>query len=67
MIMENEKDLEHNEELVADEEVKDDEQLEPEDELVGEKEYGKYDILISLVLIHDHQMGMCLICTLFPL
>jgi len=67
MIMESTKDLKNDKELVTEEELDDEEQLEPEDELVGEKEYGKDDILTSLVLIHDHQMGMCLICTLFLL
>ncbi|KAG7599426.1 Zinc finger CCHC-type [Arabidopsis suecica] len=73
MILETTKDLECDKELVAEEELEPEEQLEPEEhferdnELVAEKEYGKDGILTSLVLIHDHQMGMCLICTLFPL
>ena len=71
--MESTKDLEFDQELVAEEELEAEEQLEPEEhfeaenELITEKEYGKDVILTSLVLIHDHQMGMCLICTLFPL
>ena len=73
MIMESTKDLEFDQELVAEEELEAEEQLKPEEhfeaenELIPEKEYGKDVILTSLVLIHDHQMGMCLICTLFPL
>ncbi|KAG7559361.1 hypothetical protein ISN45_Aa05g009580 [Arabidopsis thaliana x Arabidopsis arenosa] len=73
MIMESTKDMELDKELVAEEELEAEEPLEPEEhfepesELVPEKEYGKDVILTSLVLINDHQMGMCLICTLFPL
>ena len=73
MIMESTKDMEFDQELVAAEELEAEEQLEPEEhfetenELITEKEYGKDVILTSLVLIHDHQMGICLICTLFPL
>ncbi|CAL9217632.1 unnamed protein product [Arabidopsis halleri] len=37
------------------------------EQLVAEENNGKEVILTSLVLIHDQQMGMCLICTLFPL
>ena len=47
MIMESTKDLENDKELVTEEELDDEEQLEPEHELVGEKEYGKDDILTS--------------------
>ena len=71
--MESTKDLEFDQELVAEEELEAEEQLEPEEhfepenELLAKKEYRKDVILTSLVLIHDHQMGMCLICTLFPL
>ncbi|OAP07750.1 hypothetical protein AXX17_AT2G09100 [Arabidopsis thaliana] len=67
------KDLEFDQELVAEEELEAEEQLKPkehfeaENELITEKEYEKDVILSSLVLIHDYQMGMCLICTLFPL
>nr|AAD15427.1 hypothetical protein [Arabidopsis thaliana] len=73
VIMEITKDLEFDQELVAEEELKAEEQLEPEEHfetenvLIAMKEYVKDVILTSLVLIHDHQMGMCLICTLFPL
>ncbi|KAG7543354.1 hypothetical protein ISN45_Aa07g032720 [Arabidopsis thaliana x Arabidopsis arenosa] len=71
--MESTKDLELDKELVAEEQLEAEKQLEPEErfelrnELIAEKEYGKDVILTSLVLIYDHQMGMCLICTLFPL
>jgi len=65
--MESTKDLERDKELIAEEDLENEEQLEPEDELVGEKDYEKDDILTSLVLIHDHQLSMCLICTFFPL
>ena len=71
--MESTKDLEFDQELVAEEELEAEEQLEPEEHfeaesvLIAMKEYVKDVILTSLVLIHDHQMGMCLICTLFPL
>ncbi|KAG7619661.1 hypothetical protein ISN44_As04g005620 [Arabidopsis suecica] len=73
VIMESTKDMEFDQELVAAEELEAEDQLEPEEhfeaenELITEKEYGKDVILTSLVLIHDHQMGMCLICSLFPL
>lgn len=72
MILERVKDFECDKELVAkelleaEEHLNAEEQLEHEDELVAKKEYGKYVILTSLVLIHDHQMCMCLICILFP-
>jgi len=71
--MESTKDLKFDQELVAEEELEADEQLEPEEyfelenELLAEKEYMKDVILTSLVLLHDHHMGMCLICTPFPL
>jgi len=69
VIMESTKDLEFDQERVAEEELEANEQLEPEEhfeaenELITEKEYEKDVILTSLVLIHDHQMDMCLICT----